>query len=448
MQNIHLDFEKARIKHLLFKSKLRSLLYGAVEDDKPIISHTDCAVGQWIYTHALGAYGHIPEMLELEKVHTEIHTVARQLVKLYKEGKVSAARVGLSNIDNIADKLIKLLSNIEKKVENSTPLETTPHLNTDESYLKELDALASANKALDEVIQQQSGKLLQERQMLYEVLMQLPATIAILQGPDHVFEFANPSFLAGFPDKNILGKTVKEVLPSLEGQGFFELVDKVFHTGEPFNGKALPITVTSEDGTAVVGYIDLNYQALRDEAGKIDGVISFSYDVTEAVVARKNAQESEERLKFMSDAMPVHTWTSNSNGELEYVNQQWEAYFGNSAAEFMQKGWDNNVFAEDLPVVKEKWQVCIQDLTPFEVELRLKNKEGIYRWHLVRANAYRNADGKVKWFGTSTDIHEMKGLQEKLKQSYEDLEIKVKFRNLELERANKELQNRLDELNR
>jgi PAS domain S-box-containing protein len=448
MENIHLDFEHAKVKHLLFKSKLRSILYGGTEDETLILSNQECTVGKWIYSHALKAYGHIPEMVELEKVHTEIHLVAQQLVDLYKEGKVSAARIGLTHMEDVAERLINLLSAVEKKAIQSTAHQASAHTQAAENILEELNTLTETNKDLDQFIREHSGQLLHERQVLYDVLMQLPATIAILQGPDHVFEFANPAFLNGFPDKDILGKTVKQVLPSLEGQGFFELVDSVFKTGEPFTGKELPISVVLEDGTSITGYINLNYQALRDEMGKIDGVISFSYDVTELVLARKKAQENEERFRFMSDAMPVQTWTANANGEIEYVNKQWETYFGKSAEELIKDGWHNNVFEEDLPVVREKWSACAQSLAPFETELRLKNKDGIYRWHLLRANAFRNAEGLVQWYGTNTDIHDMKQLQDKLKQSYEDLEVKVKFRNLELERANRELQKKLDDLSK
>ena len=82
---IQLDFEQAKAKHLLFKSKLRSILYGAkLTDEAPVLSHFECTVGKWIYNHALKAYGHIPEMQELEKVHADIHTSARQLVALYR----------------------------------------------------------------------------------------------------------------------------------------------------------------------------------------------------------------------------------------------------------------------------------------------------------------------------------------------------------------------------
>jgi hypothetical protein len=118
---LQLDFEQAKAKHLLFKSRLRSILYGAEIDEIPVISHYECAVGKWIYNHALKVYGHIPEMLELEKIHADIHTSASELVKKYKEGKVEEARKGLVNIEKIADHLIGLLALVENKVQEEPP---------------------------------------------------------------------------------------------------------------------------------------------------------------------------------------------------------------------------------------------------------------------------------------------------------------------------------------
>lgn len=446
MDNLHLDFEQAKAKHLLFKSKLRAILYGASIDEAPVLLHTECTVGKWIYSHALQAYGHIPEMIELEKVHTDIHTAARELVELYKLGKVEIARSGLVDMEAIADKLVALLSIVEEKIAGESNPVTGSEYQSMEVSLKELNELTKANEELDRIIRKQSGTLVKERQTLYEVLMQLPATVAVLKGPNHVFEMANPPFLAGFINKDIIGKTVREVLPSLEGQGFFELVEKVYRTGEPFNGKELRVAVTLEDGTLAEGYLDLNYQALRNTSGAIDGVLSFSYDVTAAVMARKKAEENEERLRFMSNAMPVQVWTAAADGKLDYVNQQTEEYFGRTAAEVIGDGWQAVVHADDLPEVVKTWVSSLQTKEAYEVEFRLKNKMGQYRWHLARANAFTGANNQVCWYGTNTDIHDMKLMQDQIRQAYEDLEVKVKFRNIELERSNRELQKKIDTL--
>jgi len=194
------------------------------------------------------------------------------------------------------------------------------------------------------------------------------------------------------------------------------------------------------------GYLDLNYQALRNATGAIDGVLSFSYDVTPAVLARKKAEENEERLRFMADAMPVQVWTATADGKLDYVNRQTELYFGRTADEIIGDGWQAVVHPDDLPRVVETWVNCLQTREAYEVEFRLKNKTGAYRWHLGRANAFTGADSQVCWYGTNTDIHDMKLMQDQVRQSYEDLEVKVKFRNIELERSNRELQKKIEAL--
>lgn len=110
------DFDQARIKHMLFKSKLRSILYGSNTDEQPILDERKCSLGQWIYGHALEKYGHIPEMLKLESVHSNIHNTAKELLNLYHSGKEAEAREGLSGINHIAEELVNLLNTIENKV--------------------------------------------------------------------------------------------------------------------------------------------------------------------------------------------------------------------------------------------------------------------------------------------------------------------------------------------
>ena len=73
MNLLELDFERAKAKHLLFKTHLRSMLYGIDLNDSLVTSHTECEVGKWIYSYALEKFGHLPEMHDLEKIHHKIH---------------------------------------------------------------------------------------------------------------------------------------------------------------------------------------------------------------------------------------------------------------------------------------------------------------------------------------------------------------------------------------
>ncbi|AKQ44837.1 hypothetical protein TH63_03100 [Rufibacter radiotolerans] len=110
-----LDFEQARIKHVLFKSKLRAMLYGADIDVEPVISVTACSLGKWIYSTAVPRIGHLEEVKELERVHKDMHVLARRLWKEYQAGQQDLALQGLAEVDAIATKLLHLLDVIERK---------------------------------------------------------------------------------------------------------------------------------------------------------------------------------------------------------------------------------------------------------------------------------------------------------------------------------------------
>lgn len=116
MNLIELDFERAKARHLLFKTRLRSILYGASLDEETVISPTKCLMGKWIYSHALVVYDYIPEIRELERVHVKIHQYAGELISLYKIGREQEAKDGLQTIEVMASELLRLLAVIEKKV--------------------------------------------------------------------------------------------------------------------------------------------------------------------------------------------------------------------------------------------------------------------------------------------------------------------------------------------
>lgn len=112
-----------------------------------------------------------------------------------------------------------------------------------------------------------------ERKRLYEILMQLPAMIAIVGGSEHIFEFANPTYLqltGRTPD--IIGKSVREVLPETEGQIYFAQLDRVYQTGEPFIEDESPVYWDNNgDGVLEEAFFNCVFPALRDAEGRIQG---------------------------------------------------------------------------------------------------------------------------------------------------------------------------------
>ncbi|WP_414585081.1 PAS domain S-box protein [Scytonema sp. PCC 10023] len=139
-----------------------------------------------------------------------------------------------------------------------------------------------------------------ERKRLHDILMQLPAMIGIVTGPDLVYEFANPTYLqvAGrTPD--IIGKSMRDVFPELEGQIYFDVVKQVYRTGEPFVRDELP-AYWDRNGDGVLEEAFFNcvvFPAWRDAEGTIQGVLIYNIEVTEQVRARQQIEQLLENLQ-------------------------------------------------------------------------------------------------------------------------------------------------------
>src|SRR5687767_6039256 len=124
-----------------------------------------------------------------------------------------------------------------------------------------------------------------------------PAFVATLSGPQHIFELTNPAYLQLVGHRSLIGKPARVALPEVEGQGFFELLDQVFQTGESFIGKELAIQLQREpQGPLEERFVDFVYQPIFDAERKVSGIFAHGVDITEQVQARKEAQESN-RMK-------------------------------------------------------------------------------------------------------------------------------------------------------
>ncbi len=132
-----------------------------------------------------------------------------------------------------------------------------------------------------------------ERQRLESMFAQAPGFMAMLAGPQHTFRLANAAYKRLIGDREVSGLTVKEALPELEGQGFYELLDRVYETGEPFVGHQQPLLIRRRPGGEIEqAYVDFIYQPVRDSEGSVTGIFAEGYDVTE----QKLAQEQQTLL--------------------------------------------------------------------------------------------------------------------------------------------------------
>ncbi len=139
-----------------------------------------------------------------------------------------------------------------------------------------------------------------ERKRLKELFVSAPAAIALLRGPEHVFEFVNTLCCKtiGRSEEQLLGRPIREALPEVAGQGYFELLGDVYRTGETRSKAESRVLLGRRgDGTLDEAFYTFTYQPWRNEHGGVDGVVIFALEVTETVLARRRVEETSEALR-------------------------------------------------------------------------------------------------------------------------------------------------------
>ncbi|MBB5712294.1 PAS domain S-box-containing protein [Sphingomonas xinjiangensis] len=136
------------------------------------------------------------------------------------------------------------------------------------------------------------------------LFQQAPGFITILGQPSHVFEFVNDAYVRLFGNRDYNGRTVRQVFPELEGQGFFELLDQVYTRGERYSAYHLPVRLRLSPGEPEVErYLDFIYEPVVDEAGRVTGVFCEGYDVTDSHAAQVALRENEARLRELNSTL-------------------------------------------------------------------------------------------------------------------------------------------------
>jgi len=273
------------------------------------------------------------------------------------------------------------------------------------------------------------------------VFDQAPSFMAILTGPDHRFRIVNDAYMQVVGERTLIGRTVREALPDLEGQGFFELLDQVYRSGQPIAFKGAEILLRRDEAEPEEqAFLDFVYQPLADAEGNTMGIFVQGHDVTAQKIAETNLKEAEERFRTMAHTMPVHVWTALPDGTMEWSSDQLHRYTGLDEEEIAGDGWLDTVHPEDRERVVGLWQRALEIAEGYETEFRIRRADGAWRWHLVRATPARDGRGAVvRWIGTNSDIDEQKVLSQQLADLNATLEARVEHRNRELEEVHARL---------
>jgi len=135
--------------------------------------------------------------------------------------------------------------------------------------------------------------------------------------------------------------------------------------------------------------------------------------VEAALLVTEKLAESDARFQAIADSMPQMVWSSRPDGHHDYYNARWYAFTGAAEGSTLGDAWGDMIHPDDQQQARAAWRTSLDTGEPYEMEYRLLDHTGAYVWTLSRAMPIRNAAGVVtRWFGTGTDIAEMKRLEQ------------------------------------
>ncbi len=292
----------------------------------------------------------------------------------------------------------------------------------------------SITQSKSEILRSETEKLLtisdKNLKQLRSIFQNAPAAIAIFNGSEHRFIMANLKYQIqnNRLENDLLGKTYHEVFPELNGTGAYELLNKVFQTGETFVGSEYSAIINSQNnGIPQLCYFNFSLEALKNESDEIYGVMIMVLDITEQVLSRKKIEENEleirnikEHLELSIKAGKIGVWNWDVEKNILNWNDEQKEMYGIENLEEL-----NNLEQFQSFVIPEDWERIILNIQGENIKLnqeydfRIKRKnDGEIRWIKSKSKVLLDEIGKIKFIsGVNIDITEQEKARNKIEES-------------------------------
>ena len=213
------------------------------------------------------------------------------------------------------------------------------------------------------------------------------------------------------PRADLYGKTDDEIFPREVAARFSNNDRQAVASG---SGVQVVETLEHEDGT--LHYSLVTKFPIQGSNGVVAFVGGMAIDITEQRRAEASLRESEEKLRLLADTIPQLAWMARPDGHIFWYNRRWYDYTGTTPEEMEGWGWQSVHDPQTLPAVLERWKGSLASGEPFDMIFPLRGSDGEYRPFLTRVNPLKEESGRtLYWFGTNTDISEMKRMEEALR---------------------------------
>jgi diguanylate cyclase (GGDEF)-like protein/PAS domain S-box-containing protein len=276
---------------------------------------------------------------------------------------------------------------------------TRDHGQKEESVLFRSQSLVQANRRLDE-----------ELANLRRLFEQAPGFVCVFSGPDHVYEMANEAYYQLVGHRKLVGKPFREAIPEVEGQGYYELADRAYSTGQASVVREMRARVQREpDGPLAEIYIDMLVQPVFAPDGSVSGVFIQGHDVTDRKQAQDELRISNERWKLAIEGTGDGVWDWDIPANTVTYSPRWKEILGYAEHEISDSfsEWEKRVHPDDRSAARAGLQACLDGTTRAYVnEHRLLCKDGNWKWMLARAIVVARDDKQrpLRVTGMMTDI--------------------------------------------
>ncbi len=220
----------------------------------------------------------------------------------------------------------------------------------------------------------------------------------MLRGPDHIFDYANPGYVQLMDGRALEGKPLREAVPEVAEQGFIDLLDEVYRTGKPFEGRDVPIRLPQPgDGTLAEGYFDFVYQPITGSGGEIVGIFAQGTDVTDRVLTERRLRASEARFVDIFSQVTVGIAQVDLSGRFVLVNDRQCEILGRSREDLLGRTMQEVTHPDDLPGNMALFTELAATGAPFVIEKRYVRPDGSHVWVHNNVSVQREADGQFRY---------------------------------------------------
>jgi len=251
-------------------------------------------------------------------------------------------------------------------------------------------------------------KLTSDRERFLQLFDQAPTFLAMLSGPEHVFEMANPSYLALVSHRPVVGRKLADALPEAVEQGYLALLDEVYRTGKPYSAWGSKFVYqATPGGPPDERYVDFVYQPMTDASGAVTGILVQGVDVTARATADRALAMNRSRLDYATRLSGVGFWYCDLPFDfLEWDERVKEHFFFAPTARITIEDFYARIHPEDREPTRSAIEASIRNKTPYDIVYRTVHPgTGEIKWIRALGGTDYAADGTPTHFdGVTVDV--------------------------------------------